>query len=271
MTRRAIWALEAEEDVEIIAVISKPPDPAVARRLQGELLNLHKPAVVCLLGDREATFESTDPEAGPLRYVATIVDAAQIIVDSVGGKKDAGWSADPGSASMKTGKPVCGLFAGGTLMSEAQLVLDSMGAPHRLLDLGADEYTRGRAHPILDPRLRASMVAELAGRDDVGAILFDVILGDLAHPDPAGALLPALKALSPGSASVRPRTEPSRGGRRSGRPTPLQPLFAVLVGTRRDPQGLKRQRAILEKAGVQVFPSAVSAAMAAGRLVGGAP
>jgi FdrA protein len=67
MTRRAIWALEAEEDVEIIAVISKPPDPAVARRLQGELLNLHKPAVVCLLGDREATFESTDPEAGPLR------------------------------------------------------------------------------------------------------------------------------------------------------------------------------------------------------------
>jgi FdrA protein len=116
-----------------------------------------------------------------------------------------------------------------------------MDVPAELVDLGADEYTRGRAHPIIDPRLRNGMLRDLQGRDEVGSVLLDVILGDLAHPDPAGALLPALDGLS-------------------------VPVVAVLVGAAGDPQGLERQRAVLEGAGVSVFMSNSDAARSVGAL-----
>jgi FdrA protein len=134
---------------------------------------------------------------------------------------------------------VRGLYTGGTLCSEAGQVLDALGVRHELTDLGADEYTRGRAHPIIDPRLRNTMLEAVHNRDDVGAVLLDVILGDLAHPDPAGALLPALETVS-------------------------VPVVAVLVGAEGDPQGLARQRSLLEGAGVSVFISNSEAARAAG-------
>jgi FdrA protein len=89
------------------------------------------------------------------------------------------------------------------------------------------------------------MLAELTEREDVGVVLLDVILGDLAHPDPAGALRPALERLAP------------------------TPVLATLVGTRADPQGLERQRATLRDAGphVQVFASNVAAATVAGTML----
>jgi FdrA protein len=126
--------------------------------------------------------------------------------------------------------------------------LDAAGVPHHLIDLGEDEYTRGRAHPIIDPRLRSSMLEGLRERDDVGAVLLDVILGDLAHPDPAGVLLPALERL------------------RTGAKGP--PVLAVLVGTRGDPQGMERQWAVLEEAGAHVFASNARAAATAAALIG---
>jgi FdrA protein len=92
------------------------------------------------------------------------------------------------------------------------------------------------------------MLADLARREDVGAVLLDVILGDLAHPDPAAALLPAIEEL-------RTRID--------------APVVATLIGSRRDPQDLSRQRAALEEAGVRVYASNAQAARAAGILAGG--
>jgi FdrA protein len=249
MTRRAIWALEADPSVDIIAVVSKPADPDTNRRLQQEMLGLHKPAVVCLLGEKP-------PDAGPVHYAHTLADVARTITDMLGVRPPAPWrgplmSGDHPHAGARQGSRVYGLFAGGTLCSEAAQLLDSMGVAHHLIDLGADEYTRGRAHPIIDPRLRVSMLADLAGQDDVGVVLFDVILGDLAHPNPAAALEPSLSHLRQGPIDARPA------------------LVATLIGTRKDPQGLKKQRTILERAGAQVFPSNAQAAMVSGNLARG--
>ena len=252
MTRRALWALEADDTVDIIALISKPADPDTSHRLQRELLNLQKPAVICLLGEKP-------PDAGAVRYAATITDTARLIVGAVGGRKRGGWRSRPGGRGRPEWRPsetprgewVYGLFAGGTLCAEAAQVLDGMDVPHHLVDLGADEFTRGRPHPIIDPRLRAAMLADLAREEGVGAVLLDVILGDLAHPDPAGALAPALEQL------------------RSSRVEAPLLVIAALVGTRHDPQGLEEQRSTLERAGVQVFASNAQAATAAGKAVRG--
>jgi FdrA protein len=241
MTRRALWTLEADPQVKVIAVISKPADADVARRLHQELVSLSKPAVVCLLGE-------TPGDTGPVRYADTLTDAF-LAIAKVLGVSTRGVLKSVRVRSKPRGGRVYGLFTGGTLCSEAARLLDARGVPHSLVDLGEDEYTRGRAHPIIDPRLRSSMLEGLRNRDDVGAVLLDVILGDLAHPDPAGVLLPAVEQLQSGGKAP--------------------PVLAVLVGTREDPQGLERQWAALEEAGVQVFASNARAAETAAALVGG--
>jgi FdrA protein len=195
-----------------------------------------KPVAACLLGE-------IHPDNGTVRYAATLTDLAEIVAREMG-VESVPWRDE---ASGSGGKPerggrVVGLYAGGTLCSEAGQILEGMGVPREMIDLGADQYTRGRAHPIIDPRLRSAMLEDLRGRDDVGAVLLDVILGDLAHRDPAGALLPALQGLA-------------------------VPVIAVLVGARGDPQGLEAQRELLQQSGIRVFMSNAEAARAAGEAV----
>jgi FdrA protein len=100
-----------------------------------------------------------------------------------------------------------GLYSGGTLCKEAALVLAAtLGRPamarHSLLDLGDDEFTVGRPHPMIDARLRNEMVVQAAADPETAVILLDVVLGYGAHPDPAGALLPALGRRASGRAAT---------------------------------------------------------------------
>lgn len=243
MTRRAVAALKADGSVEVVVVISKPADARVAQRLHKELTKLRKPSVVCLLG---ADME----DEGSVRYAPNLTEAARMVTELMGGEYRTPDEPMGVAGGGRTDTQVYGLFAGGTLKTEAAQTLDAMGAAHTLLDLGADEYTQGRAHPMIDPRLRAAMLADLATHGDVGAVLLDVILGDLAHDDPAGAMLPALAAL------------------KTTLDGPPPSVYVALVGTRHDPQGLAAQRSRLEAAGAQVFASNVAAASAAGRALG---
>jgi FdrA protein len=232
MTSQGLQILADDPAVEIIAVISKPADAESSADLRRQMEALNRPIVACLLGE-------TFPDSGKVRYAGTLTDLAEIVVEELGGDEFPWRERDITPDRDRDGKKVAGLYTGGTLCSEATQILRAAGVPHEMIDLGADEYTRGRAHPIIDPRLRAAMIDGLRGRTDVGALLVDVILGDLAHPDPAGALLPALDGL-------------------------VIPVVAVLVGAAADPQGLEHQRSLLEGGGVSVFSSNSEAARAAG-------
>ena len=114
-------------------------------------------------------------------------------------------------------------------------------AGHRILDLGADEFTVGRPHPMLDAEARATRVREAARDGDVGVLLLDVVLGRGAHPDPAGILADAV---------------------RDARKAAGRALLAVasVVGTEADPQRLSGQLERLRAAGVEVLPSNAQAA-----------
>ena len=152
-----------------------------------------------------------------------------------------------------------GLFSGGTLCAEAQIILRgadeavSSNAPvpgvallaeapggHPLIDLGNDEYTQGKPHPMIDPSVRdAAMVAAL-GDAAIGVILLDVVIGYGAHDDPAGHLVSVLKAhaVKDGPAIV-----------------------ASVTGTEEDPQIRSVQVAKLQAAGVHVAPTNADAAL----------
>jgi succinyl-CoA synthetase alpha subunit len=165
-------------------------------------------------------------------------------------------------------RAVRGLFAGGTLAQEAAAAIaQSLGADagsvagraagevlrlgqHQILDLGDDVYTRGRPHPLIDPRLRNGELVAQAEAGDVALFLLDVVLGTGAHLDPAGALAPALDAARAATHAAGDRLQ----------------VLASVCGTDDDPQSYDRQRAALEAQGVLVAPSSSAAATIAGRM-----
>lgn len=257
MTTFALEALGADRSTELIVVISKPPAPAALARLEAAIGVIGKPVVVCCLG-------APGPPAGAGRWVATLEDAAEAATADVRGTpwvprafsdaEDVRVRLSRIEAGPKRSGMLLGLFVGGTLAHEARLVLEpwlgqvspsaAAGDRHRILDLGADEYTVGRPHPMLDPAERDARVRK-AGRDpSVGVLLLDLVLGRGTHPDPARSLAAAVEDA---------RAVATRVGRELT-------VVASAIGTEGDPQGLRGQVAALETAGVHVFPGSAQAA-----------
>ncbi len=120
-------------------------------------------------------------------------------------------------------------------------------AKHILLDLGADEYTVGRPHPMIDPGVRNALLREALQAPGVGVVLLDVVLGYGAHEDPARDLARVVAA----AGKERPE------------------VVASVCGTEGDPQGRAAQVAALRDAGILVAPSNAAAAELALRLTEG--
>jgi FdrA protein len=123
----------------------------------------------------------------------------------------------------------------------------TMGLPYpaggsACLDLGAEEYTKGRPHPMIDPEARVAMLREQARDEAVAVILVDVVLGHGAHPDPAAVLAPLCAEIT-----------------RDGGPR----VVAYVLGTDGDPQDLPDQRRRLREAGCIVTETAARASLAA--------
>jgi len=258
MTTLALELLATDPATEAIVVISKPPAPDVLPALERAIAQVAKPVVVCCLGARPAA-------ASPARWVSTLADAAGAVAAVLGGhpwtpsRLDAADSrarlAGVERRGEKRGPGVLGLYTGGTLAHEARLLMepllgqastrfDGASVPLRIVDLGDDEFTVGRPHPMLDPEARSARVRE-AGRDQgIGVLLLDLVLGRAAHPDPARALADAF-------AEAR-RTAAAEGRGLVG--------VASVVGTPDDPQGLTGQVATLRSAGIEILPSNADAA-----------
>ena len=228
-TLSALDALEADAGTERIVLISKPPAPQVARRVLERAQRSAKPCIVCFLG-----MEAGRAAAGPV-FAATLTEAAEL---ALGRKLERFPIREPAKIE---GKRIEGLYCGGTLCAEAELVFRRRGlAGHRFIDLGDDEYTRGRPHPMIEPAIRNDQVERAMADPRVGAILLDVVLGFGAHENPAGILL--------------------------GVVTPDKPVIASVTGTERDPQVWSRQAALLREAGVIVAASNAHAAELAASL-----
>jgi FdrA protein len=210
-TLAAIEALEADPGTSTIVLISKPPSPPVASRVRERLQASPKPSVVCFIGSEGATLRGAAESA-------------------LGRKLE--WPDRPRVA--RAGGKVIGLYCGGTLCAEAEKIFG-----HRrncqFIDLGGDEHTRGRPHPMIEPELRNGPIARALADPRVAVLLFDVVLGYGSHENPAGVLAAALK----GSGKI---------------------AVASITGTDGDPQGRSPQEAILKAAGIIVAPSNAHAA-----------
>jgi len=122
---------------------------------------------------------------------------------------------------------------------------------HTIVDLGEDEFTVGRLHPMMDNDLRSRRLHQEAEDPEAAVILLDVVLGYGAHPDPAAELAPAI---------ARARAAAQEAGRH------LE-VVAVVVGTDADPQDLEAQLQQLRSAGARTETGNDAAVRYAGRLL----
>ena len=258
-TLAAMELLDAHHGTELVIVLSKPPDPAVAGRLRARAAELRTPALVAFIG----------------RGQADLTAVAQDALAAVGAKpvQPAGWPA-PYDRAPRAGF-LRGLFSGGTLCDEAMVIASERLGPiasnipleprlalgadlrspgHLMIDFGDDRLTIGRPHPMIDHSPRIERIAAEAADPACAVLLVDVVLGFGAHPDPAHSLAPAI---------AQARERASADGRDLA-------VVVSLIGSRGDPQGLDATAAALAAAGASVHLSNAAAARTAVALIAGA-
>ena len=239
-TLQALELLRDDPRTSTIVLVSKTPDAEAAWRVLNAANETRKPVLACLIG-----YAGEVPSG--LTLAPHLFGLARLVAPRLGDL-----DLELPAVRLAPGqRQVRGLFCGGTLYEEAAMLLAPGGVDHALVDFGDDRYTRGRAHPMIDPTLRNTAIVEAGADPRVAVLLLDVILGFGSHPDPAGATLPAIR-----QAQARAATD----GRELA-------VLAHVVGTESDPQGLGTQIAQLRAAGVHVYRSNVHATVAAGTLV----
>ena len=274
MMESALEALALDAQTAAICIVGKPAGSGVLERLAAWASRTGKPCVVHVprtdvptdVARHVAPVDATPVHRG-WHVAATLEDAAHAAIALARGhtpvavefgRPGGEMSALAGDAVATLGdgqRFVRGVYAGGTLAWEAVAVLSSRlmgvaptaaggGENHRVVDLGQDDFTVGRPHPMIDGTVRREWIGR-EGRDPGTAVLlFDIVLGHGAHRDPAGEILPALRE--------------TRELRRRQREDLVS--VASVCGTDADPQDRSAQVRALEANGVIVMPSNAQAA-----------
>ncbi len=281
MMLAGIEALQSDPQTQVIVLISKPPDDAIAQKVYEQVQNNEKPTVICFLGS-----EQSKPLAPHLYFTQTLEEAAHQAAILCGKKlpQYSEWLAlekkeiiqqviESRSGIKPSQKYIRALFSGGTLCYEAQAIWSaSLNEPvlsnapiketnrlpdsnlsqgHTAIDLGEEEFTVSRPHPMLDNDLRIRRIMQEANDPETAIILLDIVLGYGAHPDPASEL---------GAAVSKARQMAEKENRRLI-------VTASVTGTENDPQCLSRAVQMLKGHEIQVSESNAAAARMAAEIV----
>lgn len=264
-TQQGLRLLQEDAQTRVIVLISKPPDPTVAARVLEVAASGNKPVVVIFVGAEPAAWQGTYGEH--IHFASTLSEAVRMASALCAtGRVDMPTQTTEAQSSARSGQAppyIAALFSGGTLCDEALHIWGERYGPvysniplnpawrwhtnlvgHYALDLGSDEYTRGRPHPMIDPEVRLSHLRAAANNPQVGVILLDIILGYCTHLDPAALYAPPIQ---------QALQQAKQAGRR------LECVIS-LCGTENDPQVLSRQVARFREAGAHVYTSNAEAA-----------
>ena len=264
----ALRALANDANTKVICLVSKPPHEDVLQKIAVEIKAIKKPVVAIFIGANKETIEKSGAIAAESLEEAALFAVALAnneTTDAVKAKlsersKETLTLASDVAKSIH-GKYLRGLFSGGTLCDEAQLLMKRAIGPvysntplhqdfklqdvwkskaHTILDLGDDEFTAGRPHPMIDFSLRNKRIIEEAKDKEVAIIMLDVVLGYGSNRYPDAELVPAITKAKEISPNLK--------------------FICSITGTDKDPQDLNKVKTALEKLGVIVMPSNVAAA-----------
>ena len=263
----ALKALNEDSQTEVIALVSKPPHPEVLEKIAGEIKNIKKPVVAIFIGaDAETIKKSGAIPATNLEEAAVIANALAKNEDYTQSlenlklRKEKNKELAKKLAENNKGKYLRGLFSGGTLCDETQLLFqNSIGFTYSntplnpdykldniwkskentIIDLGEDEFTAGRPHPMIDFSLRNKRIIQEAQDSETAVILLDVVLGYGSNLAPDEELVPNF--------------------RKAKEINPNVAIICSITGTDEDPQNRVKVKSALENAGAIVMNTNVEA------------
>ncbi|MFJ5766626.1 acyl-CoA synthetase FdrA [Lysinibacillus sp. NPDC093210] len=276
MMLQGLKALENDKKTKVITLISKPPAPIVQDKILAEVKKCRKPVVVCFLdGDAQAV------EAAGATFSPTLIDAArksvklldpQAVIETEITEGVQRWITAEKAKLNDSQQDIRGLFCGGTLTAEALSIIRSTGktvksnvakkveeklsdithsVDHTLLDMGDDEFTKGKPHPMIEPSLRNDRILQEAKDPKTAVLLLDFELGFGAHDNPVGVTLDTIRLA---------KDEAAQAGR-------YLPVVAYICGTSKDKQDYQQQQKKLQSVGVYVADSNEMATRIAAMLV----
>jgi FdrA protein len=281
----ALDLLDKDSATECLVVVSKPPSLRVARKLIDRAGQMNKPTILCFLG-QDPSGEDSAPLPPNVCVVPCLEHAATMAASEM--EAQVPWRQGEILAQIeeisKTQREklrhdqhyLRGIFSGGSLCYEAMALLRNHLSPlhsnipidgvvplcaglrstqHTLLDLGDDYFTQGRVHPMIDPSPVAERILAEAADPEVAVVLFDLVLGFGAHPDPASVIAPAVEQAT----------------QRAERQERHLAFISHVCGTDEDLQDARKQEKLLRQVGVSVLPSNLQAAELARTILGGRP
>lgn len=272
---QAMKALAEDNNTKVILLVSKPPHTDTLAKIADEAKKINKPIVAIFIGANHDIAE----KAGMISAV-TLEEAALIAVklsknldykdvkaDIIKRNQSLIKRADE-LAKKTNGKYLRGLFSGGTLCDETQLIFkDIIGfvnsniplnkdfklqnvwksVENTVIDLGDDEFTVGRPHPMIDFSLRMKKFEEEAIDKEVAVILLDIVIGYGSHNEPLSELLPVLNRINAKRNDLV--------------------IICSVTGTANDPQNKKEIVYSLQNSGVIVVESNAAASILGANII----
>jgi len=277
MMKQGINMLASDPSTELIVLISKPPSTNVIPKIMAEAQESGKPVVVNFLGWKPSKkFEN-------LYFTETIEDTAETVLSIVKNSTESFFvtrtsallemASNERARFSKNQKYIRGLFSGGSLCDEAidvfrrysleiysnvetsekwSLINSQISREHSCIDMGEEEFTQSRPHPMIDLSLRQERIQREANDPSVAVILLDVVIGYGSHDNPAAGL----------AKTIRKEKENAINNNR------YLSVVAHVCGSQNDIQGLKKQEEYLHNAGALVLPTNAQAAKVAAAIVG---
>ncbi len=264
-------ALDEDPATSVIILVSKPPAAGVAAAVLDAAEASAKPVVVIFLGADPSTITRNGVYGAA--YLAQAADMAVALARGQHpGAGDVAVSSemhrrltDAARSMAPSQQFVRGIFSGGTFCFEAQLVHAADGVAaysntptagnhtleritlsrdNTIIDMGDDDFTQGRPHPMIDPSLRDARIRQEVDDPTTAVVLFDVVLGYGSSLEPVAGLL-GIIGTSRAAAKAAGRTVV---------------FIGYVCGTDTDPQSRKGIVAALQAAGVLVASSNAEAA-----------
>jgi FdrA protein len=277
----ALWRLAKDENTRVILLVSKPPHMEVLEKIGRVVQEIKKPVVAAFLGVKQEHLRKYG-----IYPAASLEEAASLSVALSSGIQidDGGVLSAHRKGTVKalakteklkfhsTQKYIRALFSGGTFCYEAQVLLKEMvdriysnvptgtsvklenslkSVGHTIIDLGEDEFTVGRPHPMIDFSLRNNRIIQEASNPETAIILLDIVLGYGSNPDPLKELLPTIKKAQQIAAGEKRYVS----------------FVCSVTGTNADPQNRSTVVKGLMDAGVIVVESNAAASLLAGYIV----
>ncbi|MCC8190379.1 MAG: hypothetical protein LIP77_07040 [Planctomycetes bacterium] len=270
-TFTAIDRLAADPETKALVLLGKPPGPKTRAAIRERCRGLSMPVFIHYIGADDYTAEAA---AG----LTTARDLTELAVAAARhfqpGASLQAMDAEPRPAR---GGFLCGIFGGGTLCQEAAEICGPLlqgdkasnltvagyrkiggrdtFTGHVFWDLGEDEFTVGRPHPMMAPDLKMDRLVAALVDPSVSVVLMDMVIGFGSHPEQGRLAVEAL----------------ARADRESNGRSRETVVVASVCGTDKDVPSLSTEWDALSRAGVTVLGSNAAAARYAARAVAGTP